>query len=275
MIPTALEDLARHAIAGDREALDRLVKALQGDLYGLALRMLWNREDAEDATQEILVRTVTRLAQFDFRSRLKTWVYRIAVNYILDVKKSPIERMQLNFQRFGDDLVEGLSSDGPADSERSVLVEEVKIGCTLGMLQCLDRPHRLAYLLGEILELSGPECAETLGISPELSRKRLQHARTAIEAFTRVHCGLASDHAACACHRRVSRACRLGRIDPDALNFAQQPSSFQEARALVRRAEQARWALQVHRTSQPRASAVDFARRLARALDLPGDSSSR
>jgi hypothetical protein len=72
-------------------------------------------------------------------------LYRIAVNYILDVKKSPVEQMNLKFQRFGVDLVEGLSSDGPADSERSVLVEEVKIGCTLGMLRCLDRPHRLAY----------------------------------------------------------------------------------------------------------------------------------
>jgi RNA polymerase sigma factor (sigma-70 family) len=274
MMPAALEDLAREAINGDREALDRLVRALQGDVYGLALRMLWNREDAEDATQEILVRAVTRLAQFDFRSKLKTWVYRIAVNYILDVKKSPVERMHLDFQRFADDLVEGLSSDGPADSERSVLVEEVKIGCTLGMLQCLDRPHRLAYVLGEILDLSGPESAEALGISAELFRKRLQHARTAIEAFTRSYCGLASDSAACACHRRVPAARRLGRVRPEALDFAKQPSSYQETRGLVRRAEQARWALQVHRTSQPRASAVDFARRLVQSLDPPRDPSS-
>ena len=266
-MPTALEDLARHAIGGDREALDSLVRALQGDVYGLALRMLWNREDAEDATQEILVRIVTRLAQFDFRSRLKTWVYRIAVNYILDVKKSPVERMHLNFQRFGDDLIDGLASDGPADSERSLLVEEVKIGCTLGMLQCLDRPHRLAYVLGEILELSGPECAEALGISPELFRKRLQHARTAIEAFTRAHCGLVSDTAACACHRRVPAALRLGRVRPDGLDFAQQPSSYLETRGLVRRAEQARWALHVHRTTHPRVSTVDFARRLAQSLE--------
>jgi len=42
------------------------------DIYGIALRMLWNKEDAEDATQEILVRIVTRLTQFDFRSRLRT-----------------------------------------------------------------------------------------------------------------------------------------------------------------------------------------------------------
>src|ERR1700730_9541810 len=91
----ALEHLARQAIEGDRSALDHLVRALQRDVYGLALRMLWNREDAEDATQEILVRIVTRLSQFDFRSTLKTWAYRVAVNYILDVRKSPVERMHL------------------------------------------------------------------------------------------------------------------------------------------------------------------------------------
>jgi len=142
--PLPLEDVARRALGGDRSALDRLVKDLQGDIYGLALRMLWNREDAEDATQEILVRVVTRLARFDFRSTLKTWVYRVAVNYILDVKKSPTERMQLSFEGFANDLAEGLSWDGPADAERSLLTEEVKIGCTLGMLQCLDRPRRVS-----------------------------------------------------------------------------------------------------------------------------------
>ena len=91
-----LEDVARRALDGDRDAVEQLVRDLQGDVYGLALRMLWNREDAEDATQEILVRAVTRLAQFDFRSKLKTWVYRIAVNYVLDVKKSPVERHALH-----------------------------------------------------------------------------------------------------------------------------------------------------------------------------------
>ena len=74
-----LEDIARRAVDGDRDALDSLIRGLQDDIYGLSLRMLWNREDAEDATQEILVRTVTRLSQFDFRSQLKTWVHRIAV----------------------------------------------------------------------------------------------------------------------------------------------------------------------------------------------------
>ena len=266
--PRTLEELARHAIDGDRDALERLVGELQGDVYGLTLRMLWNREDAEDATQEILVRTVTRLAQFDFRSKLKTWVYRIAVNYILDVKKSPVERMHLSFERFAEDLADGLSS-GPGDAERSVLTEEVKIGCTLGMLQCLDRPHRLAYLLGEILDLPGPEAAEALGISPALFRKRLQHARVAIEAFTRTYCGIVSDTATCRCHRRVNAAVQMGRVRQDALVFANNASSFEEIRSFVRRVEDARWALEVHRSSQPCSSSVNFARRVVEALNQP------
>jgi RNA polymerase sigma factor (sigma-70 family) len=270
------EDLARRALDGDRDAVEQLVRALQGDIYGLALRMLWNREDAEDATQEILVRAITRLAQFDFRSRLKTWVYRIAVNYILDVKKSPVERMQLTFERFGADLAEGLSSDGPTDAERSLLTEEVKIGCTLGMLQCLDRPHRLAYVVGEIMELPGPEAADVLQITPALFRKRLQHSRDAVVSFTRAYCGLASDTAACACHRRVPAALRLGRVREGALDFADQAASYRDTLAFVRQVEEARWALHVHRSSHPKASTIDFARRLVSALDsargLPSDT---
>jgi len=267
--PVTVENLARRALDGDRDAVEQLVRGLHGDVYGLALRMLWNREDAEDATQEILVRAVTRLAQFDFRSTLKTWVYRIAVNYILDVKKSPVERLHLTFERFAADLAEGLASDGPADGERSLLTEEVKVGCTLGMLQCLDRPHRLAYVVGEILELPGPEAADVLEVSPALFRKRLQHARTAIVSFTRTYCGLASDTAACACHQRVPAALRVGRIRADALDFAERATSYRDTRAFVRQVEEARWALQVHRTSHPRSSSVDFARRLVSSLEPP------
>jgi RNA polymerase sigma factor (sigma-70 family) len=265
-----LEDVARRALDGDPNALDLLVRALQGDVYGLALRMLWNREDAEDATQEILVRIVTKLSQFDFQSRLRTWVYRVAVNYILDLRKSPTERMNLTFARFAHDLAEGLSSEGPLDGERSLLTEEVKIGCTLGMLRCLDRPHRLAYVLGEILDLSGPEASEALGITPHVFRKRLQRARDAIVEFTRAYCGLVSDGAACRCNRRVAVAVHLGRANADALAFAERSASFEESRAVVRRVEEARWALEVHRSAHPTASTVDFARRLVPTLDQWG-----
>ena len=261
-----VEEIAQRAITGDREALDALVRAVQPDIYALALRMLWNREDAEDATQEILVRVVTQLSSFDFRSRLKTWTYRVAVNHLLDRKKSAVERMDLNFVRLSEDLAEGLASDGPGENEGSILIEEVKIGCTLAMLQCLDRPHRLAYILGEILGLPGAEAAEALGVDPSVLRKRLERARDAILAFTRSYCGLVSDDAACRCNRRVTAAVRLGRARPDALEFADRAVSFEEVRTAVRRAGEARRALEVHRTSRPRESSVELARRIVAAI---------
>ena len=258
---TPLEESVRLAIDGDRGALDIVVRELQPEIYGLALRMLWNKEDAEDATQEILVRVVTRLSQFDFKSRLRTWAYRVAVNYILDVKKSATERLHLSFERLGEGI-EQTVDEAVSDSEQSVLIEEVKVGCTLAMLQCLDRPHRLAYVLGDIMEMSGPEAAHILDISPDLYRKRLQHARSAVIAFTRNFCGLVSDEARCRCSRQVPAAVRDGRVNVHQLTFAGHRSSFEETRAKVRQVDEARWALEVHRTSQPKESSVDFARRL-------------
>ena len=263
-----LEDAARQAIAGDKEALNELVTALQSDLYGLSLRMLCNRDDAEDATQEILIRIVTRLAQFDFRSKLKTWAYRVAVNYILDVKKSAVERLHMSFEQLAEDITAGLGQAAPPEAEQSLLVEEVKIGCSLGMLQCLDRDHRLAYILGEVLEMQGPEAAEILEITPELFRKRLQLARSAMLRFMKSYCGLVSDSAPCRCNRLVPAGLQAGRISTAGCNYAAAPASFEQTRTMVRQVEEARWALQVHRTNHPRPAAIDFARRLLETLDV-------
>lgn len=139
------------------------------------------------------------------------------------------------------------------------------------MLQCLDRPHRLAYVLGEIMEFPGPDAAAVLEISADLFRKRLQHARSAILTFTRTYCGLASDAAPCRCNRQLPAALRTGKVRADACSFAGKASSFAEARAIVRQVDEARWALEVHRSSQPRTSSVDFARRLVETLDLHRD----
>jgi RNA polymerase sigma factor (sigma-70 family) len=254
----ALEELARRAVDGDRDAVAGLIRGLQHQVYALALRMLWNPADAEDATQEILVRVVTRLGQFNFESRLTTWVFRVATNYLLDVKKSSVERERVNFTAFAADLHAGLSGSGPAEQEHSVLVEEVRVGCTLGLLQCLDRDHRLAYVLGEILEWPAPEAAEALDIEPAAFRKRLQRARAAIETFTREHCGLASGNAACACHRRVPAAIRLGRVEPQRLRFAQAGESFAEAREFISRIHDTRRVIAVQQAAKPGIPLRDF-----------------
>lgn len=267
--PLTLEEAARRAVDGDREAVAIVVRTLQPNIYRLSVRMLWHPSDAEDATQEILVRVVTRLAQFDFRSRLQTWAYRVATNYLLDVKRSCVERQRLTFTSFATELGEGLSDEGPAELERSVLTEEVKLGCTLAMLQCLDRPHRLTYIFGEIFDLTAPEAADVLGLEPATFRKQLQRAREAIESFTRAHCGLVAEDAPCACNRRVPAALAIGRVSRESPLFATQSSSFGEARALIRGIEEAKRVVELGRGAQTRDASVDLTRRVVLALEAP------
>ena len=68
MTETSLEELRARALDGDRGALSALCAALGARLFPLALRVLGDPRDAEDATQDILVKIVTHLAQFEGRS---------------------------------------------------------------------------------------------------------------------------------------------------------------------------------------------------------------
>ena len=69
-------ELVRAALAGRREALDDLVRRHQGFLYQLALRMVWEPRDADDATQEILIKIVTALSTYRGESAFRTEVSR-------------------------------------------------------------------------------------------------------------------------------------------------------------------------------------------------------
>lgn len=219
----ATNALVARATAGDRAALDVVIRTVQADVYNLAVRMLWSPDDAADATQDVLLKVITHLATFRGDSALRTWVYRIAVNHLLNVRKSRVEREELTFSVFGEQLGVGLS-DPPAprasEPDQALLEEEVKIGCTQGMLLCLDRDHRVAYILGDVFDLSSEDAAAVLDITPATYRKRLSRARDRLRTFMRAHCGLIASDVACRCHRRIAHAVETGRVRPDALLFA-------------------------------------------------------
>lgn len=106
----ALEGLVSRAKSGDAEALDGLVRALQHDIYRVALRMTACPQDAEDITQEVLIKVVTRLDSFRGEASVRTWAYRITVRHVLDRRKSRVEALNLNFDAFGADLLDGLAA---------------------------------------------------------------------------------------------------------------------------------------------------------------------
>jgi RNA polymerase sigma factor (sigma-70 family) len=224
-VTASSESLVARARAGDAPALEDLIIAVKDDVYNLSIRMLWHPQDAEDASQEILLKVVTHLRTFRGESAFSTWVHRIATNHLLNVRKSRVEREALTFERFGEQLADGLdevAAPEAAGPDQALLEEEVRIGCTQGMLLCLDRDDRIAYVLGDVFGMQSEDAAEVLGITPAAFRKRLSRARERLREFMRGHCGLISVEAACRCHRRVRRAVEIGRVAPERLLFAGQ-----------------------------------------------------
>lgn len=131
--------------------------------------MVWRRDAAEDAPQEILLKAVTHPGTFAGRSKFSTWLYRIAVNHLLNVRKSEMEEQRMTFADMGRSLDACADSELPDESllpmGHELLVEEAKLGCVTAMLMCLDRRQRLAFILGEIFGLPGEQGGEVMEIS--------------------------------------------------------------------------------------------------------------
>jgi hypothetical protein len=103
-----------------------------------------------------------------------------------------------------------------------ILLNELRISCTIAMLLCLNRAHRMAYILGEILELEHDEASDALSISKDNFRQQLSRARTKVEAFTSTSCGLASAQANCSCEKKLTGSINRNRVDAKNPHFAEQ-----------------------------------------------------
>jgi RNA polymerase sigma factor (sigma-70 family) len=218
------ESLVQKARGGDMDALDALVRRHQSWVFNLALRMVWRREVAEDATQEILIKAVTKLSTFAGHSAFRTWLYRIAVNHLLNVRKSEMEEKAMNFTDMGASL-DGVKDDELPDQralpiETAVLVEEAKLGCMTAMLMCLDRRQRLAFILGEVFGETSEAGAAAMEVSPANFRQLLSRARHDLYQFMQGKCGLVNQANPCRCARKANGFMRHGWLDPDHLQFS-------------------------------------------------------
>ena len=221
---TTLEDLVKKAKNGNKDALESLVRSIQDPVYRLALRMLGYPADAEDAAQEIMIKVVTHLDRFRQESKFTSWVYRVAANHLLTTRKRLAERRSASFEDYEAFLDKEFAArwrDTIPEAERSLIVREVMLGCTQGMLLCLDRSHRITYILSEIFDVSSVQGAYILDISPAAYRKRLSRARERIQTFMIRNCGLVEPDNRCHCDRMVSYAIQTKEIDPDNLVFAE------------------------------------------------------
>jgi RNA polymerase sigma factor (sigma-70 family) len=211
----SLETLAQRAASGDRDALEQVCKELRDPVFRLALRFFSEPADAEDSAQEILLQVITHLGMFEGRSKLTTWVYRIASRHLLRTKRrgaEPTVHSAAEIAEYLDASLAPMPYTAADEAEYRMLRDEVRASCTYGMLLTLSRSVRLAYILGDLLEMTDQEGAEALEISPAAFRQRLARARQTIRPIIAGRCGLVDEANSCRCDRQIQAALDNGLI---------------------------------------------------------------
>jgi RNA polymerase sigma factor (sigma-70 family) len=186
--------------------------------------MLFIPADAEDATQEILIKVITHLGTFKGESRFDTWVYRIASNHLMTMRKYRAERWELTFEKT-EHMIEEASHDNGAfiEAEQNLIIEETRISCVHFMLLCLKREHRLAVILGEICKVNSIEGAKIMGVTPATFRQRLSRGRKQLLHYMAKDCGLVNPANPCRCKTLAAFHVKKRHIDPRKLLFVTHP----------------------------------------------------
>ena len=161
------EDLAlvRQSLAGQTEAFGGLVTRYQKVMYTVALRMLGNSEDAQDATQDAFVKAFQRLTTFDPSYRFYSWMYRILIN----------ECLNLNRGRHPEQPLETEVTGGPNPFD-TTLAGELRLQIHTALLR-LTPEYRSVVVLRHFAGQSYEEIAETLAIPEKTVKSRLYTAR--------------------------------------------------------------------------------------------------
>ena len=170
--------LVERAKQGDKAALSQLVHKYSERVYNLALRILRNREDAEDVLQETFLTVIEKSHTFDGRSSFFTWIYRIATNAsLMRLRKKKVVFQQLNDNPDFQESVESrVFIDWSQDPSVNVYDEEVKKKIDEAINKLSDI-YRGVFILRDIEGLSIKETSEILQITEENVKIRLRRAR--------------------------------------------------------------------------------------------------
>jgi RNA polymerase sigma-70 factor (ECF subfamily) len=172
--------------------------------------------DAEDLTQEVFVKVNQALSSFKGKSRVSTWIYRIATNSALDKLRSPSFRQTGRKSLSGDSIGEGeidiidknaWTGENTPSVETSVVRKEMN-QCIRGVVEKLPENYRAVVILSELEGFRDDEIAEILGVSIHTAKIRLHRARARLKKDLETHCNFYRDE-------RNEFACDLkGSSDP-------------------------------------------------------------
>ena len=189
---TSQVNISREALrAGDRAEFARLVDSYSAPIYRLGLRMLGNEQDAEDVLQNTFLSAFTHLSNFEGRSSVLTWLYRIAVNEALMSMRRGKPEVNMDDTVPNDEMDDFSPTqfvDWGALPEDVLLSDEGKKALEHA-IQNLPENLRTVFLLRDIEELSIKDTAETLGLTESNVKIRLLRARLSLRDQLSIYYG--------------------------------------------------------------------------------------
>ena len=170
----AISDRSAAAIAGAAPTRDELTVE---DVYRQGFQFVWRSlrrlgigtTDLDDATQDVFLVVHRRLADFEGRSSVRTWLFAIALRVAKDYRRSKARRPTARLER---DVV----SEHATPLEKASQTEQLEL--LHAVLAKLDEDKRAAFILAELEGMSGPEVAEALGVPVDTAYSRIRAART-------------------------------------------------------------------------------------------------
>ena len=192
MVNPTSQDLSLEKLrAGDRAEFARLVDAFSGPIYRLGIRMLGNAQDAEDILQNTFLNALTHLSEFEGRSSLATWLYRIAANEALMLIRRKKPEVNIEDTQADDsdaELTPNYFVDWSGLPENELLSDEGKKALDEA-IQTLPEKLQIIFIMRDIEGLSINETADALGLTETNVKTRLLRARLHLREQLSVYYG--------------------------------------------------------------------------------------
>jgi RNA polymerase sigma-70 factor (ECF subfamily) len=223
----------------EKSSIDDLVRTYGKKVYNLAYRLIGNRQDAEDITQETFLQVYRGLDGFRGESALYTWIYRIVVNNCLQFKR----RLNRAYIDSLDEKIEVFKHDIPDevehwehDPEKRYLYDEllhrIRQECYHFMSFRLTDEQRVVYILWVVMQFSLDDISAILQIDKNTVKARLQRAKANLRAYFRGRCQwILGGEGTCSCHSRIGFALAFM---PDILKRLRNYDTCEGIRELVR-----------------------------------------
>lgn len=170
--------LIKRSIKGDIDAFEELIRDYKKMAYNIALRVLRNKEDAEDISQEALVKVFKNIESFNMQSTFKVWLYRIVMNTCLDFKrKKKIVTYSIDkpLESDGSEIMQDIpdNSNNPDVIIQNKLESQMLYEC----IEMLDDDFRTVIVLRDLQNLSYKDIASILSCNEGTVKSRLNRAR--------------------------------------------------------------------------------------------------